>query len=276
MGSEQKSTASNFTLRLGLASISVDVAPIRKTNSAKAVSLVTTCPTCALSVRGGQRFFCPDEHGPFLPSELTRARETEDGLVPLTADEVAELKDNYPTGVFEMHVTERSELAKVARPDGAAYRLRIPTKKGTRPLSPKTREELARQYDVFRAMASHPTLCLYGVAKVNGNVATQGYRLDVWEGQLLLQSLVRPQDLAELDEMPSGAADPKLLSMAAELMETMADAVDIEVFSDERRQTLAKILAAKSGEIIEPKAVEADDLILNLERALQLARKAHA
>jgi hypothetical protein len=59
-------------------------------------------------------------------------------------------------------------------------------------------------------------------------------------------------------------------------METMADAVDIEVFSDERRQTLAKILAAKSGEIIEPKAVEADDLILNLERALQLARKAHA
>jgi hypothetical protein len=230
-------------------------------------------------MKGGQRFICSKDHGPFLPSELHKARRTEDGLVPFTVEELAAVADEMPVGIFEMNVCERAELEEHTRRADNAYRLRLPTKSGTKKLSAKTLEMLAGQYNIFRVMASHPELALYGMAKIGGNIATSGYTLDLWGDQLILQSLVRPQDLAERDELPSVPTSGKLASMATELMETMLAPLDIGVFDDTRKSKLDTILASKAGTEVAPAEappVEVDDLVASLEKALQAAARKKA
>lgn len=230
----QRTFASSLKFRMGLVSLEADAVPIKRTNSSKDVSFVNVCPDCGVSLKGGQRFVCENSHGPFLPSELKKARETDEGLVPMTAEDIAAVAGNFVEGVMEMSVCPRSELDENTRPGETAYRLR-PGKKGD-----------PSGYAILREMARHPDLALMGVMKLNGQMSPTPYALQVWGDQVVLQSLIRPQDLAERDEIDA-TPDERLVGMAMELMQTNNKAFDASALADERISRLATVLATKGG-----------------------------
>jgi len=209
-----------------------------------------------------------------LPGELAKGR-SEVGV--LSMGELEELADDMPTGILELHVCPREELHRLTRYADNAYRLRVPSSHGTKRLTQTTREMLASTYSIFQAMAEHPTLALYGMAKINGNISTAAYELTVQGDQMILASLITPQDLAEPDEMPVGHPDHKLVGMATQLLEALAEPLDQEVFLNVRRAKLNALLASKEGaESVQVEAakepVAADSLLGALEAALRGAR----
>ena len=137
---------------------------------------------------------------------------------------------------------------------------------------PGLAQSLTEQYKIFAAMAQHPTRVLYGVGRISGGANTGGFMLTLWRGQLTLQSLVRPQDLADPDETPEPLDSPKMVGMIDQLVERSSAPVDTEMFTDQRKAALEAIMAAKaSGEEmpVELPEVEVDDLMTSLEKALQ-------
>ena len=256
----QRTFASGLKFRLGLVGFEADAVSIRRTNSTKDVSFVNICPDCGVSLKGGQRFVCEANHGPFLPSELKKARETEEGLVPMTDEDIAAVAGDFVEGLMELSICPRSELEANTRPGETAYRLR-PDKKG----------QGASGYAILREMARHPELAIVGAMKLNGRMSPAPYTLEVWGDQLVLQGLVRPQDLAERDEIDA-TPDERLVGMAMELMEANAKAFDAAALADERIGRLAVVLATKGGGV-EPEAtvtpIAKDDLFAALAASLE-------
>jgi non-homologous end joining protein Ku len=260
----QKTFASGIQLRLGLFTVIADAVPIRQPNSAKSVSFSLVCPDCDEPQKVQQQYQCPAGHGPFTPAQLHRARETEDGLVPMSAEDLAKVAGEFIEGAMELRVVSREDVEAKTRPDGGAYRLRLGGKK---------KDASALAYTtLIEAMKANSDKVLLGVLKLNGRVAPTPYKLEVWEGQLILQSLVRPQDLAERDDLPEGV-DEKYVAMASQLIEQMVEPFDPELLADERVQRLAEVLAEKEGDVvaIAPKksAGSADDLMAALEASLK-------
>lgn len=254
MGSEQKAIASKFNLKLGFATLQVEVAPVRRSGVDKETSLTYACPKCHGSMQGAQRYVCPAGCGSFQASELDRAR----GEVVLAADEVAALNDSGEKGVIDLHVCPREELMAQTLPSKNVYRLRL------------NDTAMAETYDIFRQLAEHPTLALYGTSRISGNIKTAPYLLTTRHGQLVLQSLIRPQDIAPGDELPAVDPNPKMLKMATDLMEALADPLDLTVFTDDRKAKLEQIMAAKGESIeeIEAAPIEENALLAALERSL--------
>lgn len=253
MGTEQRSICSKFNLKLGFATLQVEVASVRRTGVEKEATLKFVCPDCSRSMAGGQRYWCGGCEKLFTPGELRHARED----VVLEADEVVALNDTGEKGIIDLHVCPREELLAATLPSKNVYRLRI------------AEGNMAETYEIFRRLAEHPTLALYGTSRIAGNIRTAPYLLTTRNGQLLLQSLIRPQDIAAGDELAEVDPNPKMLKMATDLMEALADPLDLTVFTDERKAKLAEIMAAKGpAEAVEMAPVEENDLLAALERSL--------
>jgi len=280
MGAEQNAKANNFKLHFGAITVPLDVVVVRRTGSKQETGLKSVCPTCFKSVEGGQRMHCPsdDSHGPFKSTELRKARKTPEGLVVLTDEEVKAIKDagKSEVGSLELQVADRAELEFLTHPDDDAYRLRLPSKNNAgKPLKEEEIAAAKKVYDQLLILAQHPTLTLYGVGQIGGGNSTSGYKLTVFKGQLELQSLVRPQDVADADDIPAAEPVPLVTEKMTQLMEAMVAPVDVEAFSDARKEALEQIMMAKAlgtgaeGEAaVEPEPVEADDLMAMLEASL--------
>lgn len=138
---------------------------------------------------------------------------------------------------------------------------------------------MAETYEIFRRLAEHPTLALYGTTSISGNIKASGYQLTTRVGQLVIRSLIRPQDIAAPDEVVRVEPRQRLLQMAEAIMESFAEPLDLTVFTDERKAKLEEILTAKGGiEVVEKvqKPVEADALLAALERSLEATTKKKA
>lgn len=230
----QRTFASAVSFQLGLLTVLADVVPVRKTNSAKATSMINICPECVEPTKPTQQYVCEHGHGPFGAAELSKARQTEEGLRRFTTEEVESVRESdVPSGVMTLNVCPAAELEATTRPSEQSYRLRLGKK------------SQPGAYVLLRTLASDPELALYGVCKLNGRVAPVPFRLLVWRDQLVIQSLIRPADVA-VSEAIVGDVDEALLGMGKELLTKLSKPFDAELLTDERVAKLAMITATKA------------------------------
>lgn len=259
----QKTYASGISLNLGMFSLMVDAVPVRKTNSTKAVQMKSVCPSCTDPTTVTQQYVCENGHGPFTSGQLAKAKEVDGALVAISATEAEAIKGTEREGEFNLQVCPADELEAATRPSEAAYRLRL-GKKGVQ----------ADRYALLVDLVSDPATAIYGLCKLNGRSTMTPYRLLKWKGQLVMQSLIRPEDLGEIDEAVPGC-DPKFLEMGKALLEASRAPFDPESLKDARVDRIEQVVSGKQGvAVLVPAAAPADDLMSLLEASLKAAKAA--
>jgi len=232
MSTTQRSFASGITFSLGLLSAQFDVAPIRLPEKRR----VSVCPECEGNIKLTQVMHCPNGHQMDLAS-AARAVEVDGELIGLSEDDVLDLREDegVQTGLLALEVCPRAELEVATRPGESQYRVR---------LNKKARS--GEQYALFLRLATHPDLALYGVVKLNGRVTPTPFRLGVWQGQLVLTSLIRPSNLAEIDQIDADCSD-ELLALGEQYMAAVAQPFDAESLTDGRKVRLDALLKGKTA-----------------------------
>jgi non-homologous end joining protein Ku len=255
---QQKPYAS-LTFQLGLFGLTAEAVPVRVTNSTKAVAFKNICPDCAVPTLPKQLYRCDAGHE-HTSGELAKARLEGKELIPVSAEVVEKVKaPDVIAGVMELQACPAAELEASTLPDDTAYRIR-PDKKN------------AKNYALMLGLAGDPETALYGVVKL-GASSPKPYRLKVWEGQLIVQSLIRPENVAERDEIDVVEPEAKLVSMAQALVEAVKEPFNAALLADTRLERLEKLMAnlPACAPVEEAAAEDPDDLMALLEAALDAA-----
>lgn len=235
----QRTFASGVTFQLGMLSATFDVAPVKAPRSKR----VTVCSDCEELTKLSQVMQCPNvEEHKFDLASAARAMEIDGELQPLSEDDLLDLKeDEIETGVLNLSVCPTSELDEATRASDSGYRVR---------LNKKARG--SEQYALFMALASDPDLCLYGVAKLNGRVSPTPFRLGVWQGQLVLIGVTRPDALAQVDAIECECSE-ELVAMGRQYMQSVSAPFDEELLVDSRKAKLEAIIATKQPAVAKAK-----------------------
>jgi non-homologous end joining protein Ku len=242
----QRTFASNVSVNLGMLTTQLDLVPVRATQRSRH----TLCPDCAVPTRVNQRLVCPNNPDHEIDRETApRGIEDPDGnLVPLTAQDLASLGEvEAEPGIIRLSVCPATELEENTRPGEAQYRVRLPKKSRS-----------GEAYAVLLSLASDPSLAFYGLLKPNGRSATQPVRLTVWRGQLVLQSLLRPEALAPTDDVRAEASD-ELVALGHQFAQASCAPFDPSVFVDARQQLYARLVEG-STEVTAPIAPKTSSL----------------
>jgi len=241
---EQANSNSGITFTLGLVSASFDLATIRKPNATTATAgNKEVCATCDTPTLVKKQSVCPEGH----VGTPRKARPVNGQLVFVSKEEIQQVKDSgLPEKLLDLRVCPTTELEAATRPDAAQYRVRLPKGKGVDP----------RMYTLFMRLASSPGLALYGMAKLSGTSTPRPYRLMVWNGQLILQGLIPPHEIAPMDEEIPDACAEKLVEMGIEFVSRSAQPFDAGALTDERTGALDALLAAKLDGTTVPEPVD--------------------
>jgi non-homologous end joining protein Ku len=268
----QKSYVTKFKITLGpIYGVIVDLAGVRKPKtkgSEQDTSLVNVCPDCSLQMH--QKYHCENGHGPFLPADVAKARQTPQGLVPLPKEELAALKDDLKAGSLDLKVVPRTELAALTQPSGNIYRIR-PCKDVLMP----------DQFALLAQMARHPELALVGRARLNEGTQVQPFEVIFWNGQPVLRQLIAPSEIAENDGLGEFPVDPPVANMVNQLLQTMATPVDPEMFTSTHAAKLAALVEKHLGNAVQPLAPSpvatgGGGLLSMLAQSLEMAQAALA
>lgn len=271
-----KTIASNVQLALGQYTTHVDLTPVRVANLEKVAKQTSICPSCTTPTKVSQRYVCDQDHT-CLPGELHKAVETENGLARVTeADKEVLAENTFPTRQLTFEVLPAAVVEVNFRPDANAYRARFTSDR-------KSHRTAADQYAMLRALAGRPGYRLVGLLKVKEGEEPAVYVAQVWRNQLVLQSLIRPQNLAEAEEIVTDhderfaaadkALDAYLTNLVAEL--------DVERYRSGKANRHDALVAAKTADpdgsvpFIAPAAPSATpDLLDLLEQSLAQVPKA--
>lgn len=232
----QRTFASGITFKYGLLSAVFDVAPVRVPEKRR----VSVCPVCEGLHKLNQVMHCPinPEHQ-FDLAKAARAIEVEGALVSLPEDDLAALGDDgMPVGELSLVVCPAAELEAATRPGESQYRVR---------LNKKVRS--GEQYALFLALVSDPEVAYYGEVKLNNRVTPMPFRLGVWQGQLVITSLVRPEALAAVDEIEAECS-PELIALGQQYTQSVMAPFNADIFVDARKVRLEAILATKVEEAV--------------------------
>lgn len=229
MNTSQRTFASGVTFSYGLLSAVFDVAPIRLPEKRR----VSVCPVCEGLHKLAQVMHCPNDAGhQFDLVKAARAIEVDGELVPLPEDDLAVLRDDgMPTGEMTLVVCPAAELEEATRPGESQYRVR---------LNKKARS--SEQYALFLVLAADKDVAYHGEVKLNNRVTPMLFRLGVWQGQLVLTSLVRPEALAPVDEIEAQCS-PELIALGRQYTQSVMAPFNADLFVDARKVRLEAILA---------------------------------
>ena len=201
----QRAGASGVSIAIGLLEMRFDLVPTGRPRKSEDTGLKMTCPADHdHPVRVEQRYICPDnpDHGPFLASETARARLMPDEtLAPIDPDKVAEAKaGGKETGRLDISVFPTAQVSSKVLPSGKTFRLR-PAKTRT-----KVSDRDVEMYAVWRDLIDQRSdITLMGRLLLRGTPGL--YRLGVWGGQIVLEEIAHPDDLAERDSIEVDVAD---------------------------------------------------------------------
>lgn len=262
-------TGVSFSL-FGLMNVALDVVPQKVPNAAKGKSFRLACPTCTGSV--SQFYACADGHGradgmSFTEVDLIRAREVDGVLVPFTDEEVAAVREAGEVSAMTIAIHPAAQVEAATRVGEAGYRLR-PGKKA------KATEQ--QVYGVLRALAADPELAFVGTLLLP-KTSEKVYRITVWNDQLVMHELIRPEMVAPADDVSDAVAPDPLVAQAQEMAKLVVTEFEAAQYHDGAVDRLAAALEAKAtGEtpVVAAAVVAAESsLEAMLARAVEAAKK---
>ena len=223
---EQGPAATDIEISFGIFTMKFDLVPIGRTNKAKDTALVMVCPEPHPGgpVKGKQQYVCPDGHT-YTAGTAAKAREVDKKLVIVDKDAVKAAKaggTEVETRTMPITMHPADEVAAVCRPGAKGYRLR-PARGRSDNI---TSSDLELYAVLAAAVAAHPESVLVGELVLKGRGF---YRLEVWDGQLILSELVLPSGLAARDQIDV-PVDPETIDAIWELAEKRAKPWDPDLY----------------------------------------------
>jgi len=237
----QRSAGSDFAFSLGLVTLKADLVPAKQTGSDAESQFNTLCNDCPTPTKPNQVYVCPNDatHGPYKMGELTRRGKEVDGtLVEVTAEELAAVKTgDVAEKAFAISIFPADQVDKVTLPGDAVYRIR--PRKDASPAEYKT-------YGLLRELAADPTKALLGEFILKSGSTPKMGRLLVFNGQIVLQTLIRPSDLAPTDSIDDVPLSEKEQALATTLANSLIEDFDPATWTNKVRERAKALLAAKA------------------------------
>lgn len=254
---QQRAYASKVSLTMGMLTFQVDLVPRSRPN---------------LERGSGLHHYCvhPD-HGEDGPAEVIRTYMCDhyhvsaeadlplggfvDGYGIVTVDKAAvgaAIIGGDDEKLLEITAHPADEVEASTVPAGVGYRFRLPAKAGG-----VHHEMLAA---ITKVVADHPELAFLGEMVLRGSRSL--YRLTVWRGQLVAESLIHPAELADLvaEELPSVEVGADRLAAVEGLMCGDVTPFNPDVyFHDDRAKVAALLTKTAKGDAAEAAAAEVED-----------------
>lgn len=227
----------------------------------------TLCPDCEHPQGVSERFTCEKGHGPFTRSQLKHGREIDKTLYATTEEDYAAVK--APTidkeQPVEVRVFDAKSVTNHVRPTGSSYVLR--------PLIGAEATYVAlvsAVEDKRRAFLTE--LVIRGSQKL--------FQIEVWNGCLVLQELVRPSELAQVESIQGKAAKDEVALMR-KLIESKVEPFEASQFRSLAQERVAaldeRLLSAKITTKRKSKVTDGGDLLAALQASVaadNMTRKA--
>jgi non-homologous end joining protein Ku len=183
----RRAVASNitFTIAGSFVQLQADLLSAKPTDKTDFTSL---CPDCTEPTAVSERYICKheDAHGPYSRNELRKGREIDKMLYRAEDADIEAIKATTITKdeAVAVRVFPSAEVTNHVRPTGSSYLLR-----------PLGKAQLA--YAALTQFVGDPKLAFLCEVLVRGSQKL--YRIEAWNGQLVLQELIRPNELAETE-----------------------------------------------------------------------------
>lgn len=265
VASKQRAVASGLQVQLGLMTLIVDAVPVRRPNLTK--SGFSFRAPCGTRVSQAYVCTCGEKHGPFKEDELGHGRDVDGTFVAVTTEEYdTAMGAAIPKGEWGLSVYPADQVETLTRPDESAYRLRA------------TKGTVGKVYGVLLAAAADPRYALVGEINLKG--AQKPYRLTVWGGMLVAQSIIRPDDLSVPEGIEADAPDARTAKLLEQLLKGELAKFTSDTFRNIRAERLDALDEAKrTGEtavVSSLAAVPEADIVSLLEASLSKAQERKA
>lgn len=241
--------SASIKVNLGLMSMEGGIHAPAKTEAKQATQFHNACRQCMEERPDDapepvqQRYTCSHEHGPFLPSDVVKYKENEDG-VPVfvgTNEEVKDIKvdDDIEKGVLDLNVHPISQVEAETFPGEKCW-----------VFLPKSEKD--KLYGILldcmtdTGAVDTPTgdYALVGEIRVRDQVYL--VRLDREGSQLVVRQLLRPEDFKEFPELDVVPND-KNNSMLRQLIEISAEDFDGDAYKDDVKERVKNFMEARSS-----------------------------
>lgn len=241
----QTASAADVSVNFGMVHLAVDFVPVSIPNKNKATTFHRLCPACPDPTRTVQLLDCPEGHGPFTSEELTRRGQTIEGeLVEVTAEQVELIRRGESAGEDEdgpkdltLEVYPAEQVLTATLPGDVAYRLR-----------PRGKKAHMKGYMMLRKLvetADEVGKVLAGEIAVRDK--TRLMRLTVWNGQVVAQSLMWPDDIAPVDEVVGEEPSAKTDALLATVLDNFTVDFDPQVVRNRARDRAELLHAEIAG-----------------------------
>lgn len=222
------------------------------------------CPDCTEPTKLSQKYVCPTDaaHGPFTTGDAARVKEIDGALYHVSPDEIEALKTpTLPPKDAVVDVFPAAQVERMTRPTGTSYRVG-PKVVGQMPIYSMVRDLVADQEYAY-------------VLELTARGQQKMYRVESWDGHVVLQELCRPEEVRHADPV-TATYDGKVLQTATTLAAAQATDFDPEAFRSAVRTRITAFEAEKKagggGAVVPAKAVPtantSDALLAALEAAV--------
>lgn len=243
-----RAVVSGIQFTIGFVNMPVDLFSTTLTATKKAASFSLICPDCPEPTKPQQYYICEHSHGkdgklvkdggePYQNGDITRrAKEIDKKLIEVTLEEMEAVKEtDVEDKTFALSVFDAADVEAATIPDSLSYKV-VPAKDAS--------PAVYKMYHLFMGLASDPTKALLGEISVKKGSAKLA-RLVVFRGQLLVQTLSRPDDLAPADFIETIELSDKEKAQADLLVSSMVEPFDAEVYANKVRARAEALIEAK-------------------------------
>lgn len=240
----QRSAASDVTFNFGLLSFKANLYPTKVSSANKGTEFHMACQDCADVTPVDQGYSCPNGHGPFKAGELERRYHVDANgdKIEATKEEIAAAKSNGDDSKeIVLTVAPAAEVDTATLPGNNVYRVAVTSKKPAK----SDIQSLALLTTLVQAAAEDPAGAKAFVGEITLRGIPQLARLSTFRGELTLQLLVRPSEIADFDET-SVQLDAALLNQGMELVNALSAPFDAEAHNDKVKERVAALIASKT------------------------------
>jgi hypothetical protein len=270
----QRAFATNVSFGIGLMTVSLDLVPQMAPGLKEATEFKLACPHDAGEV--SQRYICKADPTHrnlsgemFTERDLERVRVIDGTRHPVSAEQIAAVRSSGDVKSATFSVHKAAEVEAVTRPGGAGYRLRPPA---------KANRQVAQVYATLLHLAGRADLAIVTLLELP-KTGQKMYRLSAFRGQLMIHEVVRPDELAPVDEIEAEAPEAVLV-MAEQLAESLVTPFEADAFRNaarERAAALDEALAVGEAAPAPAPAVAPEpesDLLATLAASLEASKPA--
>lgn len=217
---------SEFQIQLGPINAIGSLVKLEKTDTAN--KYVSVCPDCEAPTPVRQQYVCTEEssHGPFVQGDLTvKARKVGDDLVRVSAEEVkAARTSELPLNVFQATVHARDEISANVVPGSKSYIF-----------LPRSPDQYYGLLTLMLEAGDNEFIAVCNIKHVEGL-----YRLTLWNGSVLLQQLLWPEDVNEFEPVQADASQ-QLVEAAREMIERIRVPFDPDNYRSTVKEKIRRI-----------------------------------